>query len=233
VNAYWLVMPAAGSGRRFGSPKQHALLAGRTVLQTALQLFIDDARCRGGSVVHAPEDQGVLRAQLPAHFALTVGGANRSRSVYQGLLALESRAAPSDWVLVHDAARPCLSASDLERLLEQGWGDPVGALLAIPVADTVKRADAASPARIERTVARDALWLAQTPQMFRYRALRAALEGAAAAERVPTDEAQAMEWAGFAAQLVQARDSNLKVTSSSDLALAEAILRARRAASCA
>ena len=234
MSGYWLVMPAAGSGRRFGGPKQHAALSGRTVLETALRLFIDDERCRGGSVVHAAADPNAaqLRARLPPRFCLVAGGAERARSVYLGLLALETRASAQDWVLVHDAARPCLSAPDRDRLLERGASDAVGALLALPVADTVKRAQGKEPARIDATLARDGLWLAQTPQMFRYAPLRAALEQAEATARVPTDEAQAMEWMGLSAQLVPATDSNFKVTSAADLMLAAAILKAREEGGC-
>jgi len=234
VSSYWLVMPAAGSGRRFGGPKQHAALLGRTVLETALRLFIEDDRCQGGSIVHAPSDPNIahLQGYLPARFTLVAGGDERARSVYHGLLALEPRAQAHDWVLVHDAARPCLSAADRDRLLERGASDAVGALLALPVADTVKRAGGEGGTRVEATVAREGLWLAQTPQMFRYAALRAALERAAAAARVPTDEAQAMEWMGQSAQLVPATDSNFKVTSGADLALAAAILRAREEGAC-
>jgi len=227
-------MPAAGSGRRFGGPKQHAVLSGRTMLEIALQLFIDDARCQGGSIVHAAADPNVaqLRARLPPRFGLVTGGSERAHSVYHGLLALEGRAKAQDWVLVHDAARPCLSAADRDRLLERGALDAVGALLAVPVADTVKRAHGEHPSRIESTIARQGLWLAQTPQMFRYAPLRAALEQAEATARVPTDEAQAMEWIGQGAQLVPAADSNFKVTSAADLLLAAAILRAREEGRC-
>ncbi len=248
MSAYWLVMPAAGSGRRFGGPKQHALLGGRTVVETALQLFVADRRCSGGSIVLPADDPRAeqLSAQLPTRFKFVPGGSDRAHSVYNGLVALDSRAQPRDWVLVHDAARPCLSARDLDRLLEQGESEPVGALLAIPVPDTIKRAQAGEPqrggpgdtaaaaaaVRCASTVARDGLWLAQTPQMFRYAPLRGALKQAAAAGRVPTDEARAMEWLGFSARLVQASDSNLKVTSAADLALAAAILRARGQSAC-
>lgn len=234
MSSYYLVMPAAGSGRRFGGPKQHAPLLGGSVLETALRLFLEDDRCQGGSIVHAPLDPnvGALRARLPARFALVEGGAERARSVYHGLRALEARARAEDWVLVHDAARPCLSAADRDRLLERGGRDAVGALLALPVADTVKRATGEDSPHVEATVSRERLWLAQTPQMFRYGPLRRALERAAADARVPTDEAQAMEWMGHSAQLVAAADSNFKVTNAADLALAAAILRSREERAC-
>jgi len=218
---YWIVMPAAGAGRRFGGSKQYALLAGRTVLETALQPFLEDPQCVGGSLLLAADDphRSRLTAGLPSH------------SVCNGLRALEARAGAEDWVLVHDAARPALSAADLQRLLQYGGIDAVGALLAAPVADTVKRAlDGGGQIGVRRcaaTLPREALWLAQTPQMFRYAPLRAALERAVADGRTPTDEAQAMEWQGHAALLVQAQDSNIKITTATDLLLAQAILRQR------
>lgn len=230
---YWIVMPAAGVGRRFGSAKQYALLGDRTVLETALQVFIDDPQCHGGSVLLASDDpqRRQLAAGLPARIAVSAGGAERAHSVCNGLRALEARAAADDWVLVHDAVRPALSAADLQRLLRHGAADAVGALLAAPVADTVKRAHQAGSEigvrRCEATLPRESLWLAQTPQMFRYAPLRAALERALADGRTPTDEAQAMEWAGHAALLVQAHDSNIKITTATDLALLQAILRHR------
>ncbi|MGH8141201.1 MAG: 2-C-methyl-D-erythritol 4-phosphate cytidylyltransferase [Steroidobacteraceae bacterium] len=245
---YWLVMPAAGSGRRFGGAKQYAALGARTVLEAALQLFIEDPRCAGGSLVLAADDphRHALGERLAPRFQVVSGGAERAHSVCNGLEALCARAHPQDWVLVHDAARPCLSAADLARLLEHAEGEPVGALLAIPIVDTVRRAEPAAPAhpasaqgaprpsapRSVETLPRDSLWLAQTPQMFRLAPLRAALERAIAERRAPTDEAQAMEWQGLSARLVQARDGNLKVTNASDLALAEAILAARRRLAC-
>jgi 2-C-methyl-D-erythritol 4-phosphate cytidylyltransferase len=231
---YWLVMPAAGAGRRFGGPKQFAALRERTVLEMALQPFIDDAQCQGGAIALAPGETRrlELKAQLPARFELIDGGETRAHSVVNGLLALAARADGLDWVLVHDAARPCLSAADLARLVVQG-ASGAGALLAVPVADTVKRAEPSTggePARCAATVSRESLWLAQTPQMFRLGALRSGLEQALREGRAPTDEAQAMEWQGVAARLVEARDSNIKVTGSSDLLLAQAILQARAAA---
>lgn len=230
---YWIVMPAAGAGRRFGGSKQYALLGERTVLETALQPFLDDPQCVGGSLLLAADDphRSRLMAGLPEHVSVDQGGAERAHSVCNGLRALEARAGANDWVLVHDAARPALSAADLQRLLQHGGLDAVGALLAAPVADTVKRAQEGSgPIGVRRcaaTLPREALWLAQTPQMFRYAPLRAALERAVADGRTPTDEAQAMEWQGHAALLVQAQDSNIKITTATDLLLAQAILRQR------
>ena len=241
---YWLVMPAAGSGRRFGSAKQYASLGAHTVLEAALQLFIEDERCAGGSLVLAAQDphREALAGRLSPRFEVIGGGAERVHSVCNGLTALAARATADDWVLVHDAARPCLSRADLTRLLEHADGEPVGALLAAPVVDTVRRAAAAAagagagagePApRSVETLPRDSLWLAQTPQMFRLAPLRLALQRAIEQQRTPTDEAQAMEWQGLSARLVPAHDSNLKVTSAADLALAEAILAARRKLAC-
>jgi 2-C-methyl-D-erythritol 4-phosphate cytidylyltransferase len=234
---YWLVMPAAGAGRRFGSAKQYAPLAQRTVLEQALQRFLDDPQCAGGSVVLPADDpqRAPLQRKLPAHFALVDGGVERAHSVCNGLRALAARAAEQDWVLVHDAARPILSGEDLAKLLHIGAADAVGALLAMPVADTVKRAQqpgaavAGDAPRCASTMAREGLWLAQTPQMFRYAPLRGALEQAIAQGRKPTDEAQAMEWQGHAALLVASGDLNLKVTTLADLRLAEAILQQRNA----
>src|SRR5579863_1662185 len=145
---YWLVMPAAGAGRRFGGAKQFASLHERTVLELALQPFIDDLQCVGGALALAPQEprREELARRLPPHFAPVDGGPTRAHSVLNGLVALGQRAEAADWVLVHDAARPCLSAADLARLLagleeHSASGEPAqGALLAVPVADTVKRA---------------------------------------------------------------------------------------------
>jgi 2-C-methyl-D-erythritol 4-phosphate cytidylyltransferase len=232
---YWLVMPAAGAGRRFGGLKQFATLGARSVLEVALQPFLDDPQCAGGSIVLAPGEprRAELAERMPPRFALTDGGAERVHSVMNGLRALGARAAGTDWVLVHDAVRPCLSAADLARLLQSTAAAGDGALLAVPVADTVKQAQPAAagaaeaPRRCAATVPRESLWLAQTPQMFRHAPLCAALERALKAGRIPTDEAQAMEWDGVAALLIQARDHNIKVTNAADLGLAQAILAAR------
>jgi len=242
---YWLVMPAAGSGRRFGaaSPKQYAELAGRTVIEWALAPFLGDRRCAGIIVALAPQDAEwtriAARLQRAAHGgpqgapAPTVtavpGGTHRSRSVRAGLAALAARAAADDWVLVHDAARPCLESHDLERLIAALASHPLGGLLATAAADTLKRAPAAAGSeagpRVCETVDRALLWRALTPQMFRYEKLCAALDAAHAAQRFPTDEAQALEWQGEQPLLIEGAASNLKVTTAEDLVLAAAMLR--------
>lgn len=227
---YWLVMPAAGIGRRFGGqfPKQHALLGTGTVLEAALRPFIADDRCRGIVLALAADDarRASLAQRLPARVRFVTGGAQRSESVLQGLQALEGEAQPADWVLVHDAVRPCLSVADLQRLLAVADQAADGALLAAPVTDTVKQQDATG--RSCNTVAREGLWRALTPQMFGYAQLRAVLQRARAAQLEPTDEAQAIEWAGGRPLLVAAQDSNIKITTAEDLLVAAAILGARR-----
>ena len=238
---YWLVMPAAGAGRRFGGRKQFATLGARSVLEVALEPFLEDPQCLGGSIALTPGEsrRDELAQRIPARFALIDGGAERVHSVINGLRALTARAAGGDWVLVHDAARPCLSPADLARLLASAGQGGDGALLAVPVADTVKQVQSSTPGepahypRCAGTIPRDALLLAQTPQMFRHAALCAALEYAIAAGRMPTDEAQAMEWQGVAALLVRAHDHNIKVTNAADLGLAQDILAAREEGRCA
>jgi 2-C-methyl-D-erythritol 4-phosphate cytidylyltransferase len=230
--SYWLVMPAAGSGQRFGGqqPKQHAPLADATVLDISLRLFTADQRCRGMVLALSPGDarRAELQRAYGAALQIVDGGAQRSESVLAGLGALASRAGEQDWVLVHDAVRPCLSVADLERLLVAGAQAINGALLAAPVADTMKAADAEQCC--ESTLPRAGLWRALTPQMFRYRRLCDALLQARLASREPTDEAQALEWLGARPLLVAARDSNPKITTADDLAVAAAILAARAAA---
>jgi 2-C-methyl-D-erythritol 4-phosphate cytidylyltransferase len=229
---YWLVMPAAGTGRRFGTEttKQYAPLEGRTVIDWALAPFLADTRCTQIIVALGNDDRSW---KPPAGVLTTSGGAQRSQSVRAALSAIGRRAAGTDWVLVHDAARPCLDGQDLERLLAAAADHAVGALLGVRYADTLKRADESRgdglPAQVLRTEERRGLWRALTPQMFRYAPLCAALDAAHAAERYPSDEAQALEWTGASALLVEGAATNLKVTTAADLLLAAAVLRARRA----
>ncbi|MGH8211116.1 MAG: 2-C-methyl-D-erythritol 4-phosphate cytidylyltransferase [Steroidobacteraceae bacterium] len=240
---YWLVMPAAGVGRRFGTtkPKQYAPLQGRTVIEWALAPFLADPSCAGVVVALAADDPywgevadrlTKLAGRMP-ELIFAGGGAERSQSVRKGLAALGPRAACDDWVLVHDAARPCLASNDLQHLLERLGAHRVGGLLATPAADTLKRASSdATPGagvapEIEQTVNRAGLWRALTPQMFRYEMLCDALDRALATGRSPTDEAQALEWMGERPVLVQGSAANIKITSADDLLLAAALLNAR------
>jgi 2-C-methyl-D-erythritol 4-phosphate cytidylyltransferase len=221
-------MPAAGSGRRFGErlPKQYAPLRGRTVIEWSLAPFLADSRCAGAVVALAAGDTWWPRiSERIASVSVAPGGAERSESVRNALAGLNRRAEKSDWVLVHDAARPCLSSGELDKLLEAVGSHAVGGILAQPASDTLKRADTQNA--IEETVDRTNLWRAGTPQMFRYGALMDALERALAARRFPTDEAQALEWVGQHPLLVEGLPSNIKVTRADDLALAEAILAGR------
>ncbi len=227
-------MPAAGSGQRFGAdiPKQYLPLAGRPVIAWSLQPFLNDPRCAGVTVAVAQDDPHwpVVAASLadPRVVSCT-GGPQRSDSV---LAALEvSVAADADWVLVHDAARPCLGRDELDALLcITDEPDAVGGLLALPLADTLKRAvdgDSAAGSAVATTVPRDGLWRALTPQLFRQGELRDALRAARAEGRVPTDESQAMEWQGHAPRLVAGSAWNIKITRPADLAFAAAVLASR------
>ena len=158
---YWLVMPAAGAGRRFGAeaPKQYAPLEGRTVIEWALAPFLADARCARIVVALAPGDEHWRRMALREPVVTTRGGSQRSDSVRNGLAALAAEAQPSDWVLVHDAARPCLESADLERLLHYLGTHPVGGLLGVRVADTLKRGEGAGlEAAVLATEERAGLW---------------------------------------------------------------------------
>lgn len=229
---FWVVVPAAGSARRMGAavPKQYLPLAGRTVIEWSLAPFLAHARTAGIVVALAGQDRRWPQTELARHSKIvtTQGGAERMDSVLAGLNILHDKAAPDDWVLVHDAARPCLSAADLESLLNELRDDGVGGLLAAPVVDTLKRAD--DGGRVAQTVAREKLWRALTPQMFRRDILQRALEGALARGVAVTDEAQAVEALGLQPKLVAGDADNIKITLPEDLLRAERILKSRSAA---
>lgn len=229
MSRHYAIVPAAGSGARFGSevPKQYLELAGRPLIHHALAALCRYERIERVWVVLSPGDEwwGAYDWVSLGHKLQVVfcGGRTRAESVSNGLLAAASVLADDDWVLVHDAARPCLSQEMLTALCAELADDPVGGLLAVPVADTLKRADAGQ--RVAATESRDGLWQAQTPQMFRYGLLSRALTG----NSVVTDEASAIEAAGLKPRLVRADASNLKVTFPADLRLAELILQGRSA----
>ncbi|MDN3557021.1 2-C-methyl-D-erythritol 4-phosphate cytidylyltransferase [Halomonas maura] len=224
----WLVVPAAGQGRRMGAdrPKQYLLLAGLPVLARTLERLHRAFPRARLCLCLDPADERFDPAWVPfADWRRVTGGAERVDSVANALGAIAADAADEDPVLVHDVARPCVTVDDLRRLHAAVVEDAVGALLAAPVADTMKRDDGAG--RVRGTEPRTGLWHAQTPQGFPYGLLRRAL--AAAAERgvAVTDEASAVEALGMAPRLVSARRDNLKITHPEDLALAELILAAQ------
>jgi 2-C-methyl-D-erythritol 4-phosphate cytidylyltransferase len=218
------LLPAAGVGARMGAeyPKQYLPLAGHTMLWHAIRAFERAAAVERTFVVLSPEDAYWGRHDWSALSKLSVlrcGGATRAESVLNGLRAIAGEVAKSDWILVHDAARPCLSAALLDKLLAELSSDAVGGILAAPVADTLKRQSA--DGRIRETVPRDGLWGAQTPQMFRHGLLGRALAHAGTSV---TDEASAVEALGLSPRLVESDMTNLKVTFPRDLEVAEWLL---------
>lgn len=214
---------------RTDMPKQYAPLAGKALLQHAVHTLCTHPRIEQVFVVLAPGDQRFATCDWTGCgdklSALFCGGETRAASVFNGLLAANDAIDGIDWVLVHDAARPCLRTADVDRLMAAVGDSDVGGLLAVPVADTLKRANAEGEA--VQTEAREHLWQAQTPQMFRYRVLIEALRRADIA--AVTDEASAVEQTGAKPKLVPGSATNLKVTYPEDLALAELILRNRGA----
>jgi 2-C-methyl-D-erythritol 4-phosphate cytidylyltransferase / 2-C-methyl-D-erythritol 2,4-cyclodiphosphate synthase len=240
----WAIVPAAGRGVRFAAavqsapppaaaptPKQYAPLLGATVLEWSLRALLAEQRVHAVVVALAADDAHwpsvAARLQSPK-VSTTLGGANRQDSVMNGLDALASQAAPDDWVLVHDAARPCLSAADVRALLDaldlaapaDGAAESAGAVLAVPIVDTVKRELGDHVATVDRR----GLWRALTPQVFAFAQLRHALKEATLAGIAVTDEAQAVERMGLRPMLVPGSPFNVKVTREEDLALASNIL---------
>jgi 2-C-methyl-D-erythritol 4-phosphate cytidylyltransferase len=225
------LIPAAGSGTRLlgERPKQYAALAGRSMLWHAVRAVCVPP-VEKVFVVLAPDDERFVQQDWSAFEGLLeplfCGGQSRRESVYNGLMASRDDWGADDWVLVHDAARPCLPAQDLQALLAECGSDEIGGILALPVAETVKKAgkDESGRQRVLSTEDRSQLWLAQTPQMFRAGLLVQALQRARGAV---TDEASALEQMGLRPMLVAGSRENIKVTWPEDLAMAESILRRR------
>jgi 2-C-methyl-D-erythritol 4-phosphate cytidylyltransferase len=227
---YWAVIPAAGSGMRMGSsiPKQYLSLAGRTVIERVVDLLLAESAVAGVTVAVAADDP-YWKRYLPGSWQKPVriasGGETRAHTVLNALLTLDEELEAQDWVLVHDAARPCLHPRDISKLLESVGDDPVGGILATPVADTLKRVD--EDRLVSGTPDRTDLWRAFTPQMFRYKLLKEALQAALAAGEPPSDEAVALERLRKPVMVVEGRTDNIKITRPDDIALAEAILAHR------
>lgn len=222
------LVPAAGQGTRIGDamPKQYLPLAGKPMLFHSLETLASVQRIHAVVAILSPLDRhwgehdwSAFPDKIEAAFT---GGANRAESVLNALKHLSGRIAKDDWVLVHDAARPCIGKSLVEQFIDEIEGDPVGGLLAMPLADTLKRAE--ETLRVAETIPRDGLWRAQTPQMFKSELLTRGLQ------RKPdaTDESAAVEYLlGYAPKLVQGENTNIKVTFAEDLELAEMILLRR------
>jgi 2-C-methyl-D-erythritol 4-phosphate cytidylyltransferase len=220
------IVPAAGQGTRIGDsvPKQYLPVAGKPLMFHSIEALASVARIGCVCVVLSPLDRhwglydwSTFPDKIEPIFA---GGMLRAESVSNALAHLGPRLEKDDWVLVHDAARPCVTKELIEQFLDEVGEDPIGGLLAMPVADTLKSAD--ENQRVAATIPRLNLWRAQTPQMFRHDLLRRGL----AARPDATDEAQAVESIGYSApRLVQGENSNIKVTFAEDLFLAELILK--------
>lgn len=220
----WIIVPAAGTGSRFVSeiPKQYQPLLGKTVLEWTLEKLLA-LQPRGVVVAVNPADKHWR--QLPiirqANLQIVEGGESRAESVQRALASLQIE--EQQWVMVHDAARPCVRVDDIGKLYQALRDHPVGGILAAPLSDTLKLANADDV--VEKTLSRDNLWRALTPQMFRFGLLCDALQQGLASGATLTDEASAIEAAGFSPQLVAGHSDNIKITHRQDLIIAEAILR--------
>ncbi|HEV7166243.1 MAG TPA: 2-C-methyl-D-erythritol 4-phosphate cytidylyltransferase [Gammaproteobacteria bacterium] len=230
---YWAVIPAAGSGARMGGsiPKQYLSLAGHTVIEHVLGILEAEPHIAGITVAVAADDpywQRYLLKPRKQPVRIASGGETRAHSVLNSLISLRDELKDDDWVLVHDAARPCLHPRDLSLVIQVLGGDPVGGILARPIADTLKRVN--DEKQVTGTLDRSAVWRAFTPQMFRYKLLMSALEAAIRSGDIPTDEASAMERQRHEVRVVEGRSDNIKITRPDDILLAEAILAHRAGA---
>ena len=229
ARALWCVVPAAGSGTRAGGdrPKQYQRLAGRPLIEHTLERLAAHPQIAGLLVTLAPADPywPGWRALHGKPIVSATGGAERSASVLAGLEALPDTVDDADFVLVHDAARPCVRPADIAKLIELA-STADGGLLAAPLRDTLKHADTVG--RVECTESRERRWRAFTPQMFRRGPLAAALRAAVRRGVNVSDEAMAMELAGFSPLLVEGAEDNIKVTTAADFALAEFLLARTR-----
>ncbi|WP_461482196.1 2-C-methyl-D-erythritol 4-phosphate cytidylyltransferase [Porticoccus sp.] len=225
----WIVVPAAGTGSRFGGviPKQYQSLAGKTVIEHTLARLLSVNDAVVVVAVH-PEDTHWPRLPVFDHPRIRTvhGGRERADSVRLALECLSREAHTDDWVLVHDVARPCVRVAEVRHLMATLKDHKVGGVLAVPVSDTVKRVDRGDD--IAATEDRSRLWLAQTPQMFRYGLLNWSLKTAVRQQWQPTDESAAVERLGHVPQVVEGSRDNIKITRREDLAIAEAILRFQR-----
>ena len=224
----WVVIPAAGVGKRMASdtPKQYLKLNNKTIIEHTLAVFDkhDSVSEIVVSISEGDEYWAALNFNLSKPLHVAAGGKERCDSVLNGLKYLENKAADNDWVLVHDAARPCLRHDDVTLLIDSLKEHDVGGILAVPVRDTMKRS-LYDNNTIKETVEREDLWHALTPQMFRFSMLKNALESALSNNDVITDEASALELAGYSPLLIEGHADNIKITRPEDLVLASFFLQ--------
>jgi len=227
MNELWAVVPAAGFGRRMGSdlPKQYHEVAGAKLLEHTLRALLQCPDIIGVVVALDPADHraGTLPSLHDSRVQTTTGGAERADSVLAGLDYLSKRGSSDDWVLVHDAARPCLSLEVLTALINRARALNEGVILAQPVSDTLK--SVSSNGTVKQTIERSNFWRAQTPQLFPLETLRCALKDCIRKGIAVTDEAMAMELSGFAVTVLEGPPSNIKVTVEADLIFADFYLK--------
>jgi len=222
---FHVIIPAAGSGSRMGAsaPKQYLELNGQPLIQHVIKIFDKNIKIQSIHVILSEQDANWQHAYLNASEKAKVhycGGETRAQTVLNGLKAMQDTVEPNDWILVHDAARPGLTSRLLGELMNTLEDDEVGGLLALPLADTLKKSD--ENTRVEKTIPRDQLWQAQTPQMFKFATLKHALESFNGS---PTDEAEAIEALGLKPKLVTGELQNLKVTYPQDLVVISALFK--------
>ncbi len=223
----WALVPAAGIGSRMQAdrPKQYLPLANKTVIEYTIERLASHEGIAGVIIALAPNDPWWAEITLPDNISvhLVDGGSTRADSVLNALNKLTELTRDDPWVLVHDAARPCIRHHDIDTMMSSLCGDTVGGILGIPVNDTVKRVN--ENQNITDTVSREGLWRASTPQMFRLNALLSALVQAKQQGEIITDEASAMELAGLQPKMIEGHADNIKITLPNDLALAELFLK--------
>lgn len=224
---FWLVIPAAGIGTRVGGdlPKQYCVINGKTVLEHTLDVFLGIPQLQGVVLALHSDDQYFVRSPLAKHALIktVVGGKERADSVLKALNFLAAKDNENVWVLVHDAARPCVQAADIVAMIENLAASTVGGIMAVPVGDTIKSVN--TNGDIVKTEDRRLLWQAQTPQMFHLGMLRKALQIASEKNVTVTDEASAIELLGYTPRVFQGKRSNIKITLPEDLKIAASLMR--------
>ena len=222
IAQYWAVVPAAGIGKRMNAeiPKQYLNIGVKTVIEYTLNTLLRHPKITGIVVAISPNDQHweLMKFASNKPILTVTGGEHRYQSVLNALHALREIVKSNDWVLVHDAARPCLRSTDVSKMIQELRRDAVGGILAVPVKDTIKQSD--SNNIISKTIDRTLLWHAQTPQMFRYGLLCTALTQSMQKKLIVTDEASAIEFCGYQPKLVEGHADNIKITSPEDLEIA-------------